>query len=410
MSGKHPKKKRTNWLKDYFNVVLKALGRIGEDSVSILASGMVYSTLVAIVPCVTFLSAFLSALGGMERFSLVVGEWLIETFGEAQGAFVLEKVTQFSQNAMSLGIVGLITFGYTGSQLALKIDTVINKIFRAPKSQGVMKRYGKVVIFLIVFSVFIAVSFSLAQTVRVDVYSKLGLMLQTGIWAKVLKKSIEVAVMFIVLFILLFFVPNVKVKVSSAVAGAAFGTITMSLFYFGFTHLVIYSVKYSVIYGSLASILLVLLFLYIMWYILILMSEITFIYQFRPETDESAGRILTPQREVEESLRVLIEIARSFENGEGGITPRVLASRSRVVYFRVLMYTKTLESYGFITELSTSRYIMKKPAGKIALDEVMDLLFSNDSESGIKEIEDFKMNGLESVRGKTLRDFLVEAL
>lgn len=212
--------------------------------------------------------------------------------------------------------------------------------------------------------------------------------------------------MFLVLFIILFFVPNVKVKVSSAVVGAAFGTITMSLFYFIFTHLIIYSVKYSVIYGSLASILLVLLFLYSIWYILILMSEITFIYQFRPEKDETEGRILTPQKEIEESLRVLVEIVKSYEKGEGGISLRVLASRSRVVYFRVLLYVRTLENYSFIAELPSSRYVPSRPAEKMELSEVLDLLFACDSECEIKAVESFKKAGLESIKGKTLKDLI----
>ena len=406
MAGKSPLGKAGAWLRDYFNAVIRALGKIGTDNVSILASGMVYSTLVAIVPCVTFLSAFLSALGGMERFSMVVGEWLRETFGEAQGAFVLEKVTQFSQNAMSLGIVGLITFVITASLLAGKIDTVINKIFRTRSAEGFMKRYGKIIIFLIVLSVFIAMSFSLAQSVRVDVYSWLGIDEKTGVWASVLKNGAQFLIVFALFFFLLFFVPNVKVKVSAAVAGSVLGTVVMSIFYLVFTHLIIYSVKYSVIYGSLASILLVLLFLYIVWYIVILTSEVTFIYQFRPEKDEAEGCILTPQKEIEESLRVLIEIARSFEKGEGGISTRVLSSRSRVIYFRVISYLRILEEDGFIKELTTTRYLLSRPSEKIELREVIDSLFSHNGVSDIEVIRCFKNAGLKTLDDKTLKDLL----
>lgn len=406
MAGDKPLKKAGAWLRDYFNAVIRALGKIGTDNVSILASGMVYSTLVAIVPCVTFLSAFLSALGGMERFSMVVGEWLMETFGEAQGAFVLEKVTQFSQNAMSLGIVGLITFVITASLLAGKIDTVINKIFRTRSADGVMKRYGKIIIFLIVLSVFIAVSFSLAQSVRVDVYSWLGIDEETGVWARILKNGAQFLIVFLLFFFILFFVPQVKVKLSAAIAGSVLGTVVMSIFYLVFTHLIVYSVKYSVIYGSLASILLVLLFLYIVWYIVILTSEVTFIYQFRPEKDESEGRSLTPQKEIEESMRVLVEIARSFEKGEGGISPRVLSSRSRVIYFRVISYLRILEEDGFIKELTTTRYLLSRPSEKIKLRDVVDSLFSHNGTSEIPVIRSFKAAGLETLDDKTLKDLL----
>ena len=131
-----------NWLIDYLRVVFSALKKIGSDNISILASGMVYSTLIAIVPCITFLLFFLSAFGASEGFLQDVERWLIETFGTSEGEFVLEKLTEFSKNAMSLGIAGLVSFIITGLLLAGKVDSVINNIFRTRPSSGLMKRYG----------------------------------------------------------------------------------------------------------------------------------------------------------------------------------------------------------------------------------------------------------------------------
>lgn len=387
---------------DYFKVVGKALGKIGSDNVAILAAGMVYSTLIAIVPCVTFLSAFLSAMGGLENFTLVVGEWLADTFGEEQGAFVLEKVTLFSKNAMSLGIFGLVTFIIMGSLLAVNIDSIINNIFHTRQSHGAVRRYGKIIIFLIVLSVFIAVSLSLSQSIREDVYTKIGVSDGMSLLRISLKRLLRVAVIYVVFFLLLFLVPNTKVRVSSALAGAALGTILVSLFYMLFTNLIITTVSYSVIYGSLAAILLVLLFFYVIWYIIIFVSEVTFIHQFRPEKDIEETHILTPQREIEEGLRVLVEVARSFSKGEGGISAIVLSARSGVIYFRVLTYLKSLEENGFIKELTSSSYILSRPAENIALDEVVDSLFSYDSKSVFGGIQSFKEAGLEKIKGDTL--------
>ena len=46
------------WWKDYVKVLILSYTRIARDNVSILASGMVYSTLISIVPCIAFLFAF----------------------------------------------------------------------------------------------------------------------------------------------------------------------------------------------------------------------------------------------------------------------------------------------------------------------------------------------------------------
>ena len=56
--------KRINqWAADYYGVIRQAFRSMSRDNINLLASGMVYSTLIAIVPCLTFLSAFLRLSG-----------------------------------------------------------------------------------------------------------------------------------------------------------------------------------------------------------------------------------------------------------------------------------------------------------------------------------------------------------
>ncbi len=402
----NPIRKGLSWLKDYFSVVGKALGKIGSDNISILASGMVYSTLVAIVPCVTFLSAFLTGLGGTENFMLVVGDWLRETFGETEGTFVLEKVTLFSRNAMSLGIFGLVFFVISASLLAVQIDTIINNIFRSHHPGGGMKRYGKIIIFIIVMTVFVAFSLSLSEAVKNDVYSRIGAGSSRGTFALVMKEGGQYCVMFLLFLFLLYYVPNVKVKFSAAAAGSLFGTIVMTIFYQIFTHLIISSVKFSVIYGSLAAILLVLFYCYVVWYIIILTAETTFIYQFRPEKDSYDDSILTPEREIDEGMRVLVEAARSFEKGEGGISAFKASSRAGVIYFRTTTYLKLLAANGFIKELTTSEYILARPSSEIKLSDVVTALFTGDGLDETSLLRTFYTSGIKALEGLTLADIL----
>ncbi len=402
----NPIRKGLSWLKDYLFVVGKALGKIGTDNISILASGMVYSTLVAIVPCVTFLSALLTGLGGTENFMTVVGDWLRETFGEAEGTFVLEKVTLFSRNAMSLGIVGLIFFVISASLLAVQIDTIINNIFRSHHPGGGMKRYGKIIIFIIVMTVFVAFSLSLSEAVKNDVYSRIGVDSKKGTFALIMKEGGQYGVIFLIFFFLLFYVPNVKVKLSSAVAGSVFGTIVMTIFYQIFTHLIISTVKFSVIYGSLAAILLVLFYFYVVWYIIILTAETTFIYQFRPDKEAYDDSILTPEREIDEGLRVLSAAARSFEKGEGGISGMKASSRAGVIYFRTTTYLRLLAENGFLKELASSEYILARPSSEIKLSDVISALFTGDGLDETSILRTFYTAGIKALDGLTLADIL----
>ena len=96
---------------------------------------------IAIVPCLTFLFAFLSAFGVVQPFMKIIAFMLQDTFGEQTGQELIDYIQQFSSNAMSLGVVGLVSFIITGILLVDKIYIAINNIFHTRPSSGTMRRF-----------------------------------------------------------------------------------------------------------------------------------------------------------------------------------------------------------------------------------------------------------------------------
>ena len=99
-----------DWWKDYFKVLVLSYTRISRDNVNILASGMVYSTLISIVPCITFLFAFLSVFGVLQTFLNMLTTFLVETLGDATGHEIASLIETYTGNALSLGVFGIISF------------------------------------------------------------------------------------------------------------------------------------------------------------------------------------------------------------------------------------------------------------------------------------------------------------
>ena len=66
-------------LEDVGFVIYRAVLGMMQSNVTIMASGLVYSTLVAIVPCMTFCIAFLTTFGILQPFMDALGEH-IHTF------------------------------------------------------------------------------------------------------------------------------------------------------------------------------------------------------------------------------------------------------------------------------------------------------------------------------------------
>ena len=145
------------WWKDYVKVLILSYTRIARDNVSILASGMVYSTLISIVPCIAFLFAFFSAFGVLQNVMDMLSVFLRETLGEQTGAEMVSMIEYYTGNALSLGVFGIISFLITSILLINRVYTVMNRIFRTQPRSGTLKRFTTFLTLLIVAAILIVV-------------------------------------------------------------------------------------------------------------------------------------------------------------------------------------------------------------------------------------------------------------
>ena len=91
----------------FFSTVFRQSMR---DNILNSASGLVYSTLLAIVPALTFLFTLFNALGVLEPLVEFLSQWFTDLAGPDAGSQLMEMLTNFTRNATSLGVVGLISF------------------------------------------------------------------------------------------------------------------------------------------------------------------------------------------------------------------------------------------------------------------------------------------------------------
>ena len=410
-------KKVNYWISDYFAVIRQGIKLIGRDNINLLASGMVYSTLIAIVPCITFLSAFLSAFGVLEPFISVLSEWMCDTFGEATGSSVMNAVVNFTGSAMSLGVVGLVSFIITGMFLVNKIYSLVNHIFRTEPTEGTMKRFVLILIFLIVLTVVLTFAFALGNIIHDKAYSLMGFDVQNGNMREFLRSIVQFAVVFLVFFFIICLVPNAKINASASISGAALGTILSYISTYIFTRVISYTVSYSVIYGSLASILFVLLYLYIIWYLVVFVMEVTYIYQFRPDKNAVIGRPERGDSQIAHGIDIMLEIARRFENGKGSTSIRDLGARLSIPMSQINSIISDLEGAGLIisVNVNSSVYMLSRPSSKIKVVDVIDAIFSSDTLKSKKIDSDGKTfsqsffeKGIEGEK-KTLLDLIKES-
>lgn len=365
------------WWKDYGKVLLSCLRGLGNDNVTILASGLVYSSLIAIIPCITFLFVFLSTFGVLQTFVQLLVEWLSELFGSEVATEVVNTINKYSTNAMSLGVFGLLSFLVTGMFLVNKIYTVINQIFKTKPVSGTIKRYGIFFIFLIVFTFLVASSVALSNTINQKIAASLGFITYKTTWTKKIGSSLFVWLTF---FLMLIVVPSAKIRLRSACVGATTGLVAITIASYIFNVITNTVVSYSVIYGTFAWIFMVLLYLYILWYIVIVIAELTYVHQFRPDKNTLLGRPQPPEKLLSEALNMLLIICDKYNKGKGATSIRELTRKMAVPSGRLSSYLRDLESGGVLmpTNTQASSFVPARPMSQISVRRVMELLFGAD--------------------------------
>lgn len=400
------------WWKDYGKVLLSCLRGLGNDNVTILASGLVYSSLIAIIPCITFLFVFLSTFGVLQTFVQLLIEWLTELAGAEFATVIVDTINKYSSNAMSLGVFGLLSFLVTGMFLVNKIYTVINQIFKTKPISGTIKRYAIFFVFLVVFTFLIATSVALSNTINQKLAASLGFMNYETVWTKKIGSGIFAWLAF---FLMLVVVPSAKIRLGSACVGATTGLVAITIASYIFNVITNTVVSYSVIYGTFAWIFMMLLYLYITWYIIIVIAELTYVHQFRPDKNTLLGRPQPPEKLLSEALNMLLIICDKYNKGRGATSIRELTKKMAVPSGRLSSYLRDLEFGGILmpTNTQASSFVPSRPMSQISVRRVMELLFGADemNEDSVDTIGEavtmeFYRNGKKALGDITIEELL----
>jgi len=367
------------WWIDYWQVIKSVLRSIGNDNVTILSSGLVYSSLIAVVPCITFLFVFFSSFGVLQPFLMLLERIFSDALGTELSHSLVSMISGYSTNAMTLGIFGIVSFMITGMFLVNKIYAVINQIFRTRPRSGMMKRFSMILMFLIVFGFVAALLFAFSYNMQNQVNAKLT-GIDTTFMQRINNRIIPWALLYVLFLVVLKAIPNAKVKFTSANVAAITGTIAMIISSHIFKTVIVTSVMHSVIYGSLASFFFALLYLYIFWYIVICIAEICYIHQFRPDRNTLLGRPQLPGKILVEAINVLLLIADRFNKAQGSTSSKELSRKAIIPMSRLASYLNDFEEAGFIIACNTqaTQFVPAKPLDQIKLADVLAVLYGAD--------------------------------
>ncbi len=258
------KRSRLTGLNGLVGIMKSCLSRFSNDNVIMVSNGMVYATLVALVPCMALVYSFLNYLGVVEPVIQFVDEFFVKTFGDSEGISLAGYFDGFMKNAMGLNLISSLSFVVTFLLLVDKLNVTVNRLFHSEVKNNPVVRFLKYLAFMIVSMVIIAVV--------VGIYTRFSS------WFLFLKdlpelSSVQViakdllakSMIYFALLGVLYLVPDCDVNFYAAAIGAGFGFVLLLVLEFVFKLVVKFSVKASVLYGSLATLMFFFMFLSWIW-------------------------------------------------------------------------------------------------------------------------------------------------
>jgi membrane protein len=356
----------------FFSTVFRQSMR---DNILNSASGLVYSTLLAIVPAFTFLFTLFNALGVLGPLIDFLNQWFTDLAGPEAGGQLIAMLTNLTRNATSLGVVGLISFLVTMVLLVNKTWTVINRIYRSSQSYNPAKRFAGFVTFLIVSSLLLAAYVSMESALTSWYFNLLGIPIGRGL--ATIRIYGPTLIILVIFFLLIYFVPGTKVRFNAALLGSISGALIITVFNKFSNLLTRMATNFSVIYGSFASVFLFLFFCYVFWATVFFSVELAYVFQFKPEGGGYAGLPQSPAQQLSEGTNIMMLIGSNFREGKGATTTKEMVDRLAIPFNRLQGYLQLLSHLKFITPTNNSytAYIPNQPLESLRIQDLVTSLY-----------------------------------
>jgi membrane protein len=296
-----------------------SLRGLRNNQSSLLAAGLTYSSLMALIPLLALLFAILGALGVKGDFEHWLNDW-IQTQPAATGEFMTQLLVLVQKvNIGGLGAFALLILIYTIMGLLGKMELAFNRIWQARRGRNLGRRYADYAAILLLVPLLVLVATALQTAFQLgDVLSTLAQdwpllhsLFQSGL------SLLPLPLMWIATTVLLQIMPNARVRwIPALIAGCATGTLLL-LAQWAFGRFQIGLSQANAIYGSLAFVPLFLLFLQVSWSLVLWGAELSHAIQYFDQLEPIVeNRPLDPFRLRFLGLQMLREAHRRHESGK----------------------------------------------------------------------------------------------
>ncbi len=339
------------------------------------AAGLVYTTLLSLVPFLAVMFSVLKAFGVHHQIEPVLAQAL-EPLGP-KGLEITGTIIGFVDNLEMgvLGIVGVAGLFYTTYSLIEKIEQAFNAIWMVRQGRSWSRKFADYLSAVLVGPLLVVTAFGLLASVQshtlvqqVLEFQPLGYVM---VWAANLMPFLLLCGVFTFLYK---FIPHTNVQFTSALVGGVAAAILWGIAGEAFAKFVAQSAKYSAIYSGFAVLILFLLWLYAGWLIVLIGAQFSFFHQ---HPTAYLSRLLWQQgtygfRE-RLTLNLLVVLTRRHVKGEPPLSTHELAIELNLPHSLVEDQVDRLVEYGLLGVLHKPEGVsLIKAPELISVKEILD--------------------------------------
>jgi membrane protein len=339
------------------------------------AAGLVYTTLLSLVPFLAVVFSVLKAFGVHHQTEPVLAQ-LLEPLGP-KGQEITQQVIAFVDNLEIgvLGVLGVAGLFYTTYSLINKVEQSLNAIWQVRHGRSWTRKFTDYLSVVLVGPVLVVTALGLLASVQSQTLVQRVLQFEPlGSSVVTLAKFVPFLLLAGVFSFIYKFVPNTQVRLGSALVGGASAAVLWGLAGMAFAKFVAGSGQYGAIYSGFAIVLLLLIWLYAAWLIVLVGAQVAFFHQ-HPTAYQSTLMWQQPTLALREriALTVVAALTRRFLKGEGPIRPTELAGELRLAASLVEDQVDQLVKHGFLGRTTEPQGVtLIKPPESTSVTEVLD--------------------------------------
>jgi membrane protein len=347
-----------------------------RGEINLRAMGLVYTTLLSLIPLLAFSFAILKLFGGHRDLEPIVYEFF-RPVGGAAATELTTRVVQFA-NHVSSGIVGSLGFALLAWTLVgtiKKVEDSFNFLWHVDQPRSFARRIAEYTTLLIAGPVllvgFISLSHSALDSAPVQQVVRWPLLQHLRGTGIALATYAMVTAFFTAAYMM---IPNTRVHWRAALTGAVVGGVLWAAVGKMFTAFVVYSTRLTIVYAGFAFVVAALLWTYFGWLILLAGAQLSFYVQNPTYLRLGLQQLRLSSVELEQlSLKLMYFVGRTHVAGGRRWTVNRLATELGLPGIAVAQMASALERAGLVIVTEHDELVPARDLGRIGVYEILEI-------------------------------------